>query len=244
MRIASPRRQRRQRPHANLLRKWSGASAGDWCERGESNPHAFRHEILSLACLPFPPLSPPERGGHDRTGHCAPRSAGDSTGFPMGRQRDAMRPAASARCPSPALSSRGAAPPISFPDGPGRCPPPPGRNHDRDDRPIPCPPGRRPAGGLRGERLLPDRVSFLEDFETIPANAAPLDRALGTRPACSLRRQGFICPPSRRMAISHGPARPVRCARGRDAHVFRFDERSERPCPCWISSHSRARRPS
>jgi hypothetical protein len=27
------------------------------CERGDSNPHAFRHQILSLARLPIPPLS-------------------------------------------------------------------------------------------------------------------------------------------------------------------------------------------
>ena len=33
--------------------------AGD-CERGDSNPHAFRHQILSLARLPIPPLSRPK----------------------------------------------------------------------------------------------------------------------------------------------------------------------------------------
>ena len=30
-----------------------------WCERGDSNPHARRHKILSLARLPLPPLSRP-----------------------------------------------------------------------------------------------------------------------------------------------------------------------------------------
>jgi hypothetical protein len=29
-----------------------------WCERGESNPHPLRDQILSLARLPVPPLSP------------------------------------------------------------------------------------------------------------------------------------------------------------------------------------------
>src|SRR5678816_3865252 len=29
-----------------------------WCERGDSNPHTFRYQILSLARLPIPPLSP------------------------------------------------------------------------------------------------------------------------------------------------------------------------------------------
>ena len=28
-----------------------------WCERGESNPHPLRDQILSLARLPVPPLS-------------------------------------------------------------------------------------------------------------------------------------------------------------------------------------------
>ena len=28
-----------------------------WCEKGDSNPHTFRHKILNLACLPVPPLS-------------------------------------------------------------------------------------------------------------------------------------------------------------------------------------------
>src|SRR6476619_7154406 len=28
-----------------------------WCERGDSNPHTFRYQILSLARLPIPPLS-------------------------------------------------------------------------------------------------------------------------------------------------------------------------------------------
>ena len=28
-----------------------------WCERGESNPHGFPRQILSLVRLPIPPLS-------------------------------------------------------------------------------------------------------------------------------------------------------------------------------------------
>ncbi len=29
----------------------------DWCRRRDSNPHTrYRHKILSLACLPIPPL--------------------------------------------------------------------------------------------------------------------------------------------------------------------------------------------
>jgi hypothetical protein len=28
-----------------------------WCERGDSNPHALRRQILSLVRLPIPPLS-------------------------------------------------------------------------------------------------------------------------------------------------------------------------------------------
>jgi len=29
----------------------------DWCERGDSNPHGFPRQILSLVRLPIPPLS-------------------------------------------------------------------------------------------------------------------------------------------------------------------------------------------
>ena len=28
-----------------------------WCERGDSNPHGFPRQILSLVRLPIPPLS-------------------------------------------------------------------------------------------------------------------------------------------------------------------------------------------
>src|SRR5512132_584477 len=35
-----------------------------WCERGDSNPHTFRYQILSLARLPIPPLS--RWRSHDR----------------------------------------------------------------------------------------------------------------------------------------------------------------------------------
>jgi hypothetical protein len=30
---------------------------GNWCERGDSNPHGFPRQILSLVRLPIPPLS-------------------------------------------------------------------------------------------------------------------------------------------------------------------------------------------
>jgi hypothetical protein len=49
---------------------WGGHKAGynderadprsalnDWCERGDSNPHGFTRQILSLVRLPIPPLS-------------------------------------------------------------------------------------------------------------------------------------------------------------------------------------------
>ena len=35
--------------------------ANDWCERGDSNPHGFTRQILSLVRLPIPPLSQVER---------------------------------------------------------------------------------------------------------------------------------------------------------------------------------------
>ena len=31
--------------------------AVSWCERGDSNPHGFPRQILSLVRLPIPPLS-------------------------------------------------------------------------------------------------------------------------------------------------------------------------------------------
>src|SRR3990172_5556110 len=33
-----------------------------WCERGDSNSYAVKHQILSLACLPVSPLSLPSEG--------------------------------------------------------------------------------------------------------------------------------------------------------------------------------------
>ncbi len=33
-----------------------------WCERGDSNPHGFPRQILSLVRLPIPPLSHNARG--------------------------------------------------------------------------------------------------------------------------------------------------------------------------------------
>ena len=34
-----------------------GAATDHWCERGDSNPHGFPRQILSLVRLPIPPLS-------------------------------------------------------------------------------------------------------------------------------------------------------------------------------------------
>jgi hypothetical protein len=34
-----------------------GSLREDWCERGDSNPHGFTRQILSLVRLPIPPLS-------------------------------------------------------------------------------------------------------------------------------------------------------------------------------------------
>jgi len=39
----------------------SEETVSDWCERGDSNPHGFPRQILSLVRLPIPPLS--HRGG-------------------------------------------------------------------------------------------------------------------------------------------------------------------------------------
>src|SRR5215470_18053933 len=39
-----------------------------WCERGDSNPHTFRYQILSLARLPIPPLSHNQTYKHSRKG--------------------------------------------------------------------------------------------------------------------------------------------------------------------------------
>ena len=41
-------------------------AASDWCERGDSNPHGFPRQILSLVRLPIPPLS---HAGSNRI-HC------------------------------------------------------------------------------------------------------------------------------------------------------------------------------
>src|SRR5690606_9304913 len=45
------------RPYRRTRSGHQGFSEKFWCERGDSNPHAFRHEILNLARLPIPPLS-------------------------------------------------------------------------------------------------------------------------------------------------------------------------------------------
>src|SRR5215469_14160747 len=39
-----------------------------WCERGDSNPHGFPRQILSLVRLPIPPLS---HGQNQRFATCA-----------------------------------------------------------------------------------------------------------------------------------------------------------------------------
>ena len=36
---------------------WWVCRDGIWCERGDSNPHGFTRQILSLVRLPIPPLS-------------------------------------------------------------------------------------------------------------------------------------------------------------------------------------------
>ena len=43
---------------ADVERKFEGDYPGiDWCERGDSNPHGFPRQILSLVRLPISPLS-------------------------------------------------------------------------------------------------------------------------------------------------------------------------------------------
>ena len=42
---------------SNSKAVWSVATKNGWCERGDSNPHALRRQILSLVRLPIPPLS-------------------------------------------------------------------------------------------------------------------------------------------------------------------------------------------
>jgi hypothetical protein len=45
----------RSRNPERFVRRISGE--GCWCERGDSNPHGFPRQILSLVRLPIPPLS-------------------------------------------------------------------------------------------------------------------------------------------------------------------------------------------
>jgi hypothetical protein len=57
-------------------------SLGSWCERGDSNPHPLRDQILSLARLPIPPLS---RGAIIRQDEpVAPRSSRQCRAEPGG----------------------------------------------------------------------------------------------------------------------------------------------------------------
>lgn len=44
-------------PGLNPYQKTGPLGPGVWCEEGDLNPHALRHQILSLACLPIPPSS-------------------------------------------------------------------------------------------------------------------------------------------------------------------------------------------
>jgi hypothetical protein len=46
---------------------WVSIQKG-WCERGDSNPHPLRDQILSLARLPIPPLSQNEVSHYCTTG--------------------------------------------------------------------------------------------------------------------------------------------------------------------------------
>jgi hypothetical protein len=41
----------------NEKRADSRSALNGWCERGDSNPHGFIRQILSLVRLPIPPLS-------------------------------------------------------------------------------------------------------------------------------------------------------------------------------------------
>ena len=47
-------------PAAEILsgaKDLAGSGSNAWCERGDSNPHGFTRQILSLVRLPIPPLS-------------------------------------------------------------------------------------------------------------------------------------------------------------------------------------------
>ena len=59
-------------------RYYSNFEEREWCGREESNLHALRHQILSLACLPVPPrplkvVRPPgfEPGTYGLEGRCS-----------------------------------------------------------------------------------------------------------------------------------------------------------------------------
>ena len=43
------------------VKRFNGFCFTNKCERGDSNPHGLSHEILNLARLPVPPLSPYDR---------------------------------------------------------------------------------------------------------------------------------------------------------------------------------------
>src|SRR4051794_28260212 len=50
--LGSTRNHPQPEPEAEIL-----PIVSDWCERGDSNPHGFTRQILSLVRLPIPPLS-------------------------------------------------------------------------------------------------------------------------------------------------------------------------------------------
>ncbi len=66
--VARPRRRTRT-ASADRCFRWSGG----WCARGDSNPHARRHQDLNLACLPF---HHSRCGSEDRSVECRPARCG------------------------------------------------------------------------------------------------------------------------------------------------------------------------
>ena len=66
----------------------AGKGAKAWCERGDSNPHPLRDQILSLARLPIPPLSRRpiirQLSPHSQGEGCARRLGILSVGFTHG----------------------------------------------------------------------------------------------------------------------------------------------------------------
>ena len=57
-----------------------------WCERGDSNPHGFTRQILSLVRLPIPPLSRESPTCRDAACHALHSNAGRHGKPPFGDQ--------------------------------------------------------------------------------------------------------------------------------------------------------------